>query len=701
MSKYGFAALLGALVVFRLALHPLCEAIFERQTPPRAALSAHPGEAGLAAAALLVALALFWRLPRRALHLVELSRAEAAALLAAALAWTAPMLLDPGALLDDDWYTGQRAALSYLSSLRAGDYPGWSFLYGNGTSYGLQYPPLAYAVVAWLSLLSGLPVEWSFKLSTLVFQGVFLAGLYACGRFFGYSRLLCAVPAIAISFTQQYWATGFLHGASASFAANALTPHVVVFFLRCLARPSLRAAAGLGATMGWTLLAQPVAAYFLSCFLGLTLAVFLFDRGRIAKAAWFHTGLGAAMAAAVASPFLSAVAWLRPFNSYQMDVFAKTPPTAISWRRALWWNPRIGDPPGTGYDNSGYVGWGLLVLALAALYFWTRGSKNGRLLPLAWFFAGLTLCYGPALGLLNWFPFLPLTKGSYRLWPLLGLALLPMAAFSLRELSQSRTPRVAWVLALLAIVENAPFSLKTAFREAWPVEAALEPLLPRNDSTLLFLIQAQGQRRELYYHVYRWISQSGRADILYHHHEDIGVAGKSYWSMHDAISTGPSHRDFEDAVRKARWFGVNYLLFAGEPTWEYASLGAVRRVSIKATSDGDPKTLSIVTLSEGGAQRYPGRMIFPWLPSAELSAQGLRLPVSYYPFLAARIGAEAAQVSSDEGYVRIRQRDPLAKSRELELFLAYPLWWKFANWLSVVLSLGALVLATIPRRRRA
>ncbi|MDL5050764.1 hypothetical protein QQ054_32715 [Oscillatoria amoena NRMC-F 0135] len=677
----------AAFLVLRIALYPVCVALFEQQMPPAQALKMHWLWVLLGVTAGFLASALLWAQKENVWNRVPLSRLETLFLLFCGIAWTAPMLLDAGAMMGDDWYTGQRAIVPFRQALEHGEFPGWSFRYGNGSAYALQYPPLAFFINAVLSLTGFLSTETAMKLTLLIFQAVFTAGAYLLCRFFGTQRSSAAAAAIAISWTQQYWATAFLHGASASFVAVGLLPHVFRFFLLCLRNARPVNGVALGLCMGLVVLAQPVVAYFSIWFLGLILVFWVWRMGFPARKAFLSVALAAGLSVLISAPFLANVVWLRSFNFYSFGQ-KLGPVEPLSWLRLLWWNPRIGTPPGLGWDNSGYLGAGLTAGVL--LYFFSplRNAVAPGCKVLGWWLLAATLLiYGSRTPPVESFPFLHLAKGAYRIWPFLALPLMGCFALAIDWLRESGKRRWAFGLVLVALLENSPFPLKTIFRPPLPVAQTLETELPFSSHQSLFLILPPQQDFLAYQSVYRWITHSGRSDLAYHHHEDIGVIGSRYWETTDAIAAGPSHPGYNRAVDFVKWLRVTDVLIIGHSPNEYSALGPSRYL----VAGGAPLTLVQVA---GPAPMDRGRLsaTIRVLPE-EIDASGsARLPVSFYPFLRVQTvdgACNALHLSNDSGYARVCCFSQEC-SREIIVSAGFPVWWKALFILSCSSLIAAL-----------
>lgn len=694
-SRLGLPAFALGWLAFRFALHPIAVDFFERQLPPRAALASNlPWLFVLGAGLLLLGLSVASFLLRRS-GAAALSRSEAAALFALVWMWPAPMIFDAGALLGDDWYLHQRAVYAARDSIAQGQWPGWTFLYSNGTGYALQYPPTVLLGIASLSWITRLPVELSFKLFIFLAQGLFLWGLYRLLRRLGLDRAPCLGAIAVLSFTQQYWASAYLHGASPTFFACALIPHSCRFLLDILEKGRWRAAAALGICMGLALGAQPVTAYFTAWLLAIASIACTVSLGtsllRRLPALAFSVGI----CLAIASPFLYALVAWKSYNAYSFDKVANFQVASVSLLRWLWWNPRIGTPPGIGLDSSGYVGLAVL-LALAIVLWRFRASGLSRPLLFAlWLAWGLLLVYGAPWKLSAWIPFIQLAKGTSRLWPFLCLPLAWVFAQALQTLWAGHHRRWAWFLLCLGLLENAPFTWKPNFRNALNVEAALGPELPADPTLCSLLILPSDGDTVLFQNVFRWITQTQRAEFSYIHHEDIGATGKAFWPLHQALAQGPSSPQWEDSVRYLRQVGITHLLIAASEVPDYSSLGSVQALDISG------HRLTLVKLSSPRLFVRRGSRISYTLDAAALAADGsFRFPVSYQPFLGASTsGGSTLRVRNDAGYAAVcclPQSAPLQVSLETN----YPAAWRFCFALSLVVLPGMLSFCLIRFRRR-
>lgn len=694
-SRLGLPAFALGWLAFRFALHPIAVDLFERQLPPRAALASNlPWLFVLGASLLLLSLSVasfFFRRP----GVAALSRSVATVLFVLIWMWPAPMIFDPGALLGDDWYLHQRAVYAARDSIAQGHWPGWTFLYSNGTGYALQYPPTALLAIAGLSWITQLPVELSFKLFIFLAHGLFLWGLYRLLRRLGLDRAPCLGAIAVLSFAQQYWASAYLHGASPTFFACALIPHSCRFLLDILEKGSWRAAAALGTAMGLAMGAQPVTAYFTAWFLAVACLALAPKLRALLLRRIPALAFSAGICLAIASPFLYALAFWKPYNAYSFDKVGDFQVSGVTLWRWLWWSPRIGTPPGVGLDSSGYVGLAVL-LALAIVLWRFRVSGLARPLLFAlWLAWGFLLVYGHVWQLTAWIPFVQLAKGTSRLWPFLCLPLAWALAQALQLLAAGSSRRWAWLLLGLGLIENAPFTWKPNFRQALDVQAALAPALPASPEICSLLVLPPGGDVALFQSVFRWITQTQRAEFSYIHHEDIGATGKAFWPLHEALALGPASPQWESSVRYLRQAGVTHLLIAAPVVPDYSSLGSVR------TLDVDGHKLTLVRLDSPRLfVRQPSRFTST-LEASSLGSDGsFRFPVSFQPFLKASASdGSSLAVRNDAGYASVCCL-PRSGSPQVALETNYPPAWRFCFALSLLTLAGMLIFQLLRQVRR-
>lgn len=622
-------------------------------------------------------------------------RESAAVLLATGFMWSLPMILGPGVLLGDDWAPQLRAALLALDSFRSSQIPAWSFLYGNGISYTLQYPPLSTLLVAGLAFVTHLDLETSFKLISAAMHGLFFVGGYRLVRALGMDRLPAVVGVTVIALTQQYWAIGFIHGSVPSLIASSLMPVLMYAFVRTLQTGAPKYAILFGCITGCIALAQPVAALFGIYTIAFALLGILLLRPSLLMSRVWLLALAGAVAVCVAAYYVTSIILYRPFNQFQFSSLTTKfyfPP--LSPMRWFWWSPRIGSPPGIGSDQSGYVG---IAVAAANAIAVVVALKSRTLISyvylgcLAW---GATLVYGAPLGIFRVLPFGYLSKGTYRLWPFLALGLMLGFAIGTAWLLNTRRYALVSALILLGIAENAPFSLKPAFHTS---DGSVRPILasiPQDIGTSTFLVSLTGERNEhVLENFYRETSLARRPDFYYLHHEEIGIVGKRYWQLFEIISRADPGADWRQVREELKWFRVTRLIVIGRSAADYAVLGPGRSEMIEDTP------VAIVPIDVDTPMRRQ-----PDVATIQVSASDLRpdgsvvLPISYHPFLHVQSDSGALVTRSARGYLSACCVGSSGTWLRVEARRAPWLKWLYA--LSVCCLIGAFFLLAIDRRRK-
>jgi hypothetical protein len=617
-------------------------------------------------------------------------RESATFLLVIAFSWSAPMLLAPGALLGGDWGPQLRAALLASDSMRSLELPVWTFLFGNGASYTLQYPPLATLLVAGMVTVTRLSAETCFKLLCAGMHGVFLVGGYRLARLFGLSRLPAVAGVILVTLTQQYWATGLINGAVPSVVAFSLLPLLLYAFIRTFQTGMARYAAVSGCLLGCMVMAQPVMALFSAYTLALgTLAVLLFRPGfAISRAAQLL--FAGAITACVASPFLLTIFAFRAYNQYQFSkaVWQFHPVSLLRW---LWWSPRIGLPPGIGDEKSGYIGVSILVANLIAVAVALKRSEmllsRCYLGCLAW---GLILVYAPG-HILDAIPFAPLAKGTFRLWPFLGLALMLGVAIATRWLLDSHRYVFVSALIFVGLLENAPFSIKPLFYA--PDNSGREVLdgTGGGNQAATFLVTTTNRGNpDLTWNVERDVSLERLPSLYYIHHEELGIMGSRFWQLSDLIDQAPPGTDWRRVCAQLAWLRVTRLIVLGRSATDYPGFGS----AFSRTIDGTP--VMIVPLDQRFPMTRETDTASIQVPPDELSPDGsVRLPISYHPILRVQWRDQNLTTRSDEGYLSaccVRSEGAL-----LRITAHRPPWLKWLYALSLSSFLATFFLCA--RRR--
>lgn len=644
-----------------------------------------PLGAGMAISAILFVAALFLlaRTTRGAPLEFLSERESAACLLVMAFFWSAPMLMAPGALLGGDWGPQLRAALLALDSLRSFELPVWTFLFGNGASYTLQYPPLATLLVAGMAALTRLPVEICFKLLCAGMHGLFLIGGYRLARLFGLPRFPAAAGIILVSLTQQYWATAIAHGAVPSVVAFSLLPLLLYAFLRMLQSGLAIYGAVSGCLLGCMAMAQPVMALFTVYTLALGVLAALLFRPGLATSRALPTLLAGVMTACVASPYVATVLVFRRYNGFQFS--------SVDWQvlsvsplRWLWWSPRIGLPPGIGHDNSGYVGVAILAANLIAVPLALRRSagflSKCYLGSLAW---GLFLVYSPSR-VIGAIPFGLLTKGTYRLWPFLGLALMLGVAIAATWLMDTRRYVFLSGLILVGIVENAPFNMKPTFHAPDADGQEVFSGIREDNQASTFLVFTTVRNENLTSNVEREISLERWPNLYYIHHEERGIVGIRYWELADLIDQARAGTDWKHLGEELKWLRVTQLVVLGRVASDYPGLGP----AISKTVDGSPVT--IVPLDQPFPMMRQTDTASIRVAPNELSPDGrVRLPISYHPILRVQWGDENLTTTSDAGYLSACCVGP--QGALLRITARHPPWLKWLYALSASCLMGTFL----------
>lgn len=680
-----------ALCCFRFSVQPIVERSLQATSPGQAVVSQLFAIIIAAVLAALFSIALVRLIARnRGTLLALLSEREGSAvLLATAAIWSAPMLLGPGALLGDDWAPQLRAAIQALDSLHSLALPAWTFVYGNGISYTLQYPPLATLTVAGMALVTHLPVEFCFKLLCFLMHCVWIAGGYRFARALDIARLPAATGVVLVSTTQQYWATALAHGAVPSLIASSLISPAMYALARVLRTGSARHAALFGCIAGLVVVAQPVTSLFLTYTVAGALACVLFFRPALIRLRVRPLVCAAAVALTVAAPYIVSIFVFRPYNQYRFSQVTGFQFPSVSAARWLWWDPHIGMPPGIGADNSGYIGVAIAVLNVIAFVVALKSRDLVSWLCLGAVAWGVILVYWAGSGVFRIIPFVYLAKGTYRLWPFLGLALLLGVARAAAWLFHTRRQKLAMVLIVLALIENAPFSLKPMYHAAddksvGEIFKAIPEGAGTSTLTLSAAVSPRSETGRLFADLYRESSLAHRSDFFYIHHEEIGVLGNRYWELAKLICDGPPGTDWKALGEQLRWLRINHLIVLGRSAGDYNQLGP----ALTRTVNGTP--VAIVSLEPFPMIRQPQSALIQVSKDELQPDGGVLLPISYHPFLLAESEGRSLPVKSKSGYL-----SPCCVTREgvwLHIKATLPWWLKGLCVLPAVCLLGTIVL---------
>jgi len=532
---------------------------------------------------------------------------------------------------------------------------------------------------------------------------------------FGLPRLPSVVGIILISLTQQYWATGVVHGAVPSVIAYSLMPLLLYAFVRMLQTGMGLYAAVAGCLLGWIAMAQPIMALFTVYTLVLSVVAILFFRPSLLISRMWLMLFAGLFTACVAAPYVASILVFRPYNLFQLS-FTQWPSSSVSLLRWLWWSPRVGMPPGIGHDNSGYVGLAIAAANLIAVPIAFTQSRQllsrCYLISLAW---GLILVYSPTR-IITAIPFGALAKGTYRLWPFLGLALMLGVAITITWLFAARRYVLASVLILAGILENAPFNIKPTFHA--PNRHGNEVLtgIPASDRTLT-LLAASSDYQPLPYHstrlpepppgtppgrswnldlteaVEREMSFQRTPTLFYIHHEEQGIVGKRFWELSDLIDQAPPGTDWRHVSKDLKWLRVTHVIVLGRKASDYPDFGP----AVSKTIDNTPVT--IIAIDPPLPMTHQADMASIQVGADELRPDGsVRLPISYHPILRVQRKNENLTTRSDDGYLSACCVP--SQGAELRITAHHPVWLTCLYILSVSSLLGPVALFVAHHRIR-
>jgi hypothetical protein len=559
--------------------------------------------------------------------------------------WPSPMILEPGEITEGNWGAQMRSAVLTRDAIWQGEFPGYTFQQGNGASYLTQYPPLA----TWLEALPmtlGVEPEFAMKLVAFLLHLTTISGLYFLLQRCGVHQLPAAAGAVSVTLTQQYWATGMLTGAFASWCAFALVPWATLALVALINRPSVRRSLIFGSIFGLMLPAHPVYSLFFFYFaaVGLLAGMFwIYDRLRRAIPFLLFSGV---VSLCVGAPYLIPMLLYRSYNVYRPEKVGVYQFALPVFLRTLKWNPHIGSPPGIGVDFTGYIGailWiSLLIAPLLILYGNApAGMRNLRLtIYLTIASLSLFLVYGAKVPIYRWIPYVYLNKSANRLYPFLALVL--AAGFALCCERLMSRPR--WLAFLIGIVllEQLPFCTRTYFSTADTIALTLQAVDGNNSRQEILSAD-----RNFYDRLYRGITLDRLNDFYYIHHEEIGATGPMFWAISSSLRDGDCSVLQRDLSGKLRWLGVTHLFFSEAPAPCFSGLGVQRSWVV----DSIPIFLIQID-SNATIDRQTSKIVVPVVGNKIEGGRQL-LPISFNPRLIARQGDRPLQLFDKEGFVEV------------------------------------------------
>lgn len=693
------------ILLSRVLAHPLLIDIFGHRMTLWDSVARHPF---LVLSLCALGVVTSWAIVRiaKSFDLAELlafynRRGMAAALLLAVALWPASMMLDPGDLLKDDWLPQFRAAAVALQSLQQGIIPCFTFLYGNGVTFTFQYPPLTVVTAAVGSHLTGLSLDFALKLTAFSFHFIFVLGLYRLLRSCWISRASSIVAVAAVSMSQQFLASTFLHGALPTLAATALFPGLLYSTHRLVltGRPVWLAAIGL--FMGFIVLAHPVSALFVAGYLGLVVAALcVVQRSLISRLPLFLSG-AAIIATMVASPYVLPFIAYRAHNAYIPTSVSQFQFPSVSIVRALQWHPRIGYPPGIGTDNSGYLG---IVLVGANILLIAACLMQRRCIPSVRSFCaycaaltlGMVLVYGSSLPGYALIPYIHLAKGTYRLFVFLAVPL----AFGVAALFDAAPPRWRPALtlggALLVLLESGPFSFRPYFVDTVSADVKRVVDIWSKQPVDAYMLVERGQTEPLAGRLQHELARRGIASFYYVHHEEITVTGAKHWRLYEQLrDLGQTVSSARTALKKdLQQFRVTHVIVVGPSSPFDSELGAlttemIERVPVQLIRIEGPRTI-----------RRMREAIFEITAEPSRADGSLVLPIGFHPRLESFDNGIALATHRENGFLGICCTG--SASRMIRVVFSDPPWLRMCWFLSVSSTLvlvGFFIIVEVRRRR--
>ncbi|MBZ5677953.1 MAG: hypothetical protein LAP61_27200 [Acidobacteriia bacterium] len=323
-------------------------------------------------------------------------------------------------------------------------------------------------------------------------------------------------------------------------------------------------------------------------------------------------------------------------------------------------------------------------------------------------------------------PFGLLAKGTYRLWPFLGLALMLGVAIATAWLFDARRYVLASVLVLVGILENAPFNIKPTFHapngggkevlvgipddnqtstllasssdnQPLPYHSirTVDPVMGSNQVEVIAEPSKRYWNRDLTEDVEREISLQQRPNLFYIHHEEQGIVGKRYWELSDLIDQAQPGTNWRRVSADLKWLRVTHVIVLGRSATDYPGFGA----AVSKTVDDTPVT--IISLDPPFPMARQTDTASVQVAPDELRPDGsVRLPISYHPILRVHWQNESLITRSDEGYLSACcVRSPGAL---LRITAHHPAWltWLYVLSVSSLFGLVALFAANYRTKKR-